>query len=173
MPTILSSAHDVQRTHLLAAIRGATVAAAAGVDPTAWASTASPRVLPGDAAGFVAGLHRGRLPAVELFQADDTWDRQTIRGGTINSTWVMRAHAPDITKAAAESRARKILLVSLAVLRADAYLDEGEEAFGSLVAGPFGHYLEVRITLAHVYARATYEVATFSVLSVSPPSVAI
>lgn len=172
MPTY-TTAHDVQRTHLLAAVRDATVAAAAGVDPAAWASTPSPRVLPGDAAGFVLGLHRGRLPAVEVFQAEDGWDWQANNGGTVNTAWVLRAHVPDLTKQAAESRARLILLVALGKLRADAYLAEGEESFGPFTAGPLGHYIEVRIVLAHTYCRTTYEVASIVILAVAPPAVVL
>jgi len=173
MPTIYATAHDVQREHLLDAIRDVTVAAAAGVAALDWASTTSPRVLSGDAAGYLGGLHRGRLPAVEVFQAEDAWARQAVNGGTLDTVWVLRAHAPDMSKTAAEARARRILLVALGVLRADAYLVEGEEGFGALVAGPLGHYVEVRITLAHTFCRTTYEVVALTVLTIAPPAVVI
>jgi hypothetical protein len=153
-----TTAHDVQRVAILAAVRGASVAAAAGVDPAVWASAASPRVLSGDAAGYLAGLHRGRLPAVEVFQASDRWDRQATNGGTILTVWVLRAHAPELDKAAAESRCRLVLATALAALRAVEYLAEGSEEFDTMQHGPLGHSLAVRLNLAHTYCRATYEV---------------
>lgn len=164
---MVTTAHDLQRERILAAVRLTAVADAAGVAPVAWASTTSPRVLVGDAAGYLAGLHRGRLPAVEVFQASDEWSHLSVGGGTIDTVWVLRAHAPDLTKAAAESRARGILLVALASLRADEYLREGGEEFGALVSGPLGHSLEVRITLVHSYCRSTYE--TDAVITPAPP----
>jgi len=167
----VTTAHDLQRERILAACRLSAVADAAGVSAPAWADTASPRVLPGNADGYVAGLHRGRLPAVEVYQDADTWDRQAITGGTINTVWVLRAHVPELSKAAAESRARMILCVCLAAMRSDEYLREGEEEFGSLTPGPLGHSLAVRLTLAHTYCRMTYE--TDAVVTPGDPVVVI
>jgi hypothetical protein len=163
----VTTVHDVQRERLLGALRVQAVADAAGVTLATWGSLTSPRVLPGDAAGYVAGLHRGRLPAVEVYQAGDRWDRQANNGGTINTTWALRVHVPELTKSAAESRARAVLLVALAMLRSDQYMFEGEEEFGAFAPGPLGHSLEVRITLAHTYDRATYE--TDAVIGPLPP----
>lgn len=159
---LYTSPHDVQRNAILAAVRDPTVAAVAGVVPATWASATSPRVLSGDAAGYLAGLHRGRLPAVEVFQAADQWVRQAANGGTILTEWVLRAHAPDLTKHAAESRCRAILLASLAALRAVEYLAEGSEEFDTMQHGPLGHNLAVRIALAHTFCRATYELTSRS-----------
>jgi hypothetical protein len=153
----MSTAHDLQRERLLAAVRLQAVADAAGVSFPVWASTTNPRVLPGDAAGYLAGLHRGRLPAVEVFQAADRWDRQATSGGVIASAWTLRVHVPDRDKATAESRARLILCTALAAIRSDDYLREGEEEFDAMQYGPLGHSLAVQVTLAHTYCRSTYE----------------
>jgi len=168
MPIV--TAHRVQRERILAACRQTGVADAAGVDAGAWASTTSPRVLPGDRAGYVGGLHRGRLPALEIHQTADTWERQATSGGTITTEWIMRAHVPEPSLAEAEERARGMLLVALANLRADPYLTEGREQFDAVQAGPLGHSLAVRFTLFHTYDRATYETDGIIAPPPAPPA---
>lgn len=153
----MSTAHDLQRERILAAVRLTAVADAAGVSAPAWASASNPRVLVGDAAGYVAGLHRGRLPAVEVFQAGDEWRHLVVDGGAIETAWILRVHVADLAKGAAESRARSIACTALAAIRSDPYLREGSESIGPLAPGPLGHTLEVRVGLVHSYDRATYE----------------
>lgn len=155
-----TSQHTVQLAAVLASVRHATVAAVAGVPYLAWSSTASPRVLAGDRAGYVAGLHRGRLPAVEVFAAPQEWERQTQDGGTVRTTWTLRAHHNGPTWDAADQACRAILQQALAVLRSGgpgAYLDEGGESFRVLAATPLGFALECDVALVHTYDRSTYE----------------
>jgi hypothetical protein len=159
--------HDVQLSRLLSACRLSAVAVAANVDPTAWASTTSPRVVLGDRGGYVQGLHRGRLPMVELVEAPQAWDRQTVNGGTIASAWDLRVHVNGPSWERAESLARGILQVCLASLRADPYLYEGEEAFEAVAASPLGFVLVCHMTMAHTYDRDTYE--TDAVITPAPP----
>lgn len=152
-----TSQHTVQLAALLTGCRDATVAAVAGVPFATWASTSSPRVIPGDKAGYVLGLHRGRLPAVEVFAAPQTWEHQAANGGTIRTTWTLRAHHNGPTWDAADQACRAILQQSLAVLRAQAYLSEGSEVFQPLTASPLGFQLECTLEMVHTYDRATYE----------------
>ncbi len=154
MPT---SAHTVQRDHLLAAVRDASVAIAAGVDAEAWASTTAPRVFARDHGGFCQGLHRGRLPAIELFETSDAWGRSTVAGGTITTSWTMRCHVPEISADAADSRGRAIALGALIMIRADPYMKDGNDQFGKLISGPLGFAFEITVGLIHVFDRATYE----------------
>lgn len=168
---MVTTAHDLQRERLLAAIRLEAVADAAGVAFPLWSSTTSPRVLVGDAEGYVAGLHRGRLPAVEIFPVADEWDRQTASGGLIASRWAIRAHVAELGKGAADSRARAILCVALAAIRSDDYLGEGGERFSELRPGPLGHTLTVELTLAHSFCRSTYE--TDAVITPGDPVVVL
>jgi hypothetical protein len=158
VPTI-TTVHDVQQTHLLTAARSAAVATAAGVAALVWASTTAPRVHVGDAAGFLSGLHRGRLPAVEMWPDSEGFGRQTRDGGTVSTVWVARCLAAGPSQSAAGAQARRILMALLATIRADEYLSEGDgspEAFGSLTSDPLGHTLEVRFSLVSTFDRATY-----------------
>ena len=167
----LQSPHDVQRDQLLAAIRDANVANVAAVAPGDWASTSSPRVLVGNANGYIAGLHRGRLPAVEIFQESDEWARQTVGGGEILTTWVVRCHVPDLGKQSADSLARRILLKALTFIRADTYFYEGSESFTALTPGPLGSFVELRVSMAFSYCRTTYELNQTSFLYRRPGGV--
>lgn len=157
--------HTVQLAALLAACRVSAVAVVAGVGAAAWASSTSPRVMQGDKAGYVRGLHRGRLPALEVFSAVQDWEHQAANGGTVRATWTLRAHHNGPTWDLAEAGCRAILAAALASCRATTspvadYLAEGSEAFRTLVASPLGFALECDILLYHTYDRATYGVAT-------------
>lgn len=152
-----TSQHTVQLAALLTGCRDATVAAVAGVPFSTWASTSSPRVIPGDKAGYVLGLHRGRLPAIEVFTAPQAWEHQSASGGTIRTAWTLRAHHNGPTWNAADQACRAILQQALAVLRAQAYLSEGSEVFQPLTASPLGFQLECTLETVHTYDRATYE----------------
>lgn len=157
MPATLS-AYDVQEAALLAALRDASVAGAAGVAEAQWASVSSSRVMVGDRAGYVAGLHRGRLPAIEAFVEDEKWDHVTRTGGTMATTWVLRIHAPGPFQAAASRRLKLILAVARAVVRLNPYFDSGEgEEVGAVLPTPMGFALECRVRMLHSYDRLTYE----------------
>lgn len=152
-----TSQHTVQLAALLTGCRDATVAAVAGVPFATWASTTSPRVLPGDKGGYVLGLHRGRLPALEVFAAPQEWEHQATEGGTIRTVWTLRAHHNGPTWDAADQACRAILQQALAVLRTQAYLFEGSESFRSLAASPLGFQVECDVQMVHTYCRTTYE----------------
>lgn len=155
------------------ACRDATVAALAGVGPSAWASVASPRVVTSDANGYVAGLHRGRLPMVEIHHPADVWDHQAVSGGVTTATWIVRVHVNGPSWFAADSLARIIGQAILGLCRMDEYLREGNELIGSLQPDPLGFHLDISLTLVTTYCRQTYEITTLSVLSIAPPAVVI
>jgi len=161
--------HDVQREAILAAVRVAGVATAAGVDPLVWGSTSAPRVLCSDAAGYVGAIHRGRLPLVEIWQGPTRWERQTKDGGLLATEWRMRAHVPGPSWADAQARALAIIQTAFAALRANAYLEEGGEAVEELQASPLGFSLVASVQLFHSFARDTYE--TDATIIPPPPPV--
>jgi len=152
------TAHSITRDTVLATLRGAMLADAAGVTPAVWASTASPRVLAGTREGYLAGLHRGRLPAVEVWQEDESWTREAVDGGTHLATWAMRIHVPGPGLDTADALARQILAAAFALIRGDAYQETGGgEAAEALSASPYGFALVARFRLALSYGRDTFE----------------
>lgn len=168
---MIATQHDLQRERILLACRLGVVASAASVDPVAWASTASPRVIPTDGAGYVAGLHRGRLPAVEVFQREPEWLRQSAGGGTMRATWVLRVHVPGPRYDQAASLARAIGQLCLAAIRSDEYLMEGSDREVRFQADPLGYSLEYEVSLAHVFCRIDYE--TGAVITPGDPVVVV
>ena len=154
MPT--NTQHYLQRERLLGAARLQVVADAAGVALALWASTTSPRVLCSNGQGYVGAIHRGRLPLIEFWQADDQWERQTPGCGTTYTAWVMRVHVNGPSWQAADSMARGIAQMALAAIRSDAYLKEGDEVMTELVATPLGFALDTTINLVQTFSRSDY-----------------
>lgn len=152
----MSTAHDVIRDNLIAAFRSDAVADAAGVPRAVWESATVPRVMAGDRAGFIGMLHRGRLPAVEIFEEDSSYVRQSFPGGTLNSVWTVRVHVGD-RAVDAESLMRSIMLHGFVQVRANPLLPEGEESMGKATMEPLGHRLEASLTFFHAFGRDTYE----------------
>ena len=152
------SAHDVLRALILATLRGPSVAAIAGVAALSWASTTSPRVLAGTRDGYIAGLHRGRIPALEVWPESESWEHQAVEGGTQISAWAIRAHVPGPSLETADAAARRLIAASFAVLRAQDVLSEGGgEASDLLSSSPYGFSLTARLSFATSYGRDTYE----------------
>lgn len=155
------SAHDVTRAAILGTLRLPALASVAGVQADVWASTASPRVLTGDRQGYVAGLHRGRLPAIEVWSESEAWTREAEAGGALSTTWALRVHTPGPSLEQADARARLILAAAISLLRAAPGLEHGQqESSGALVASPFGFALEMRFSLVHSYGRDASEVTS-------------
>jgi hypothetical protein len=112
----------------------------------------------GNKDGYVAGLHRGRIPAVELFQVSDEWATQQgdAHQGTVTSQWRIRVHAGGITEPAAEEVARRIAYAGLIIARSQDYLRVGGETIGSWSESPFGYALEIEFSVTHSTTRETY-----------------
>lgn len=155
----MGNVRDYQRDSLLTLLRGATVAAGAGVNSTVWAnSTTGQRVMVGDpGTGYVRGLHRGRLPAIVIFDAGYQTTHETTGGGTLAVSWKVQIHSAAPTQDAALSALHDILAPALAAIRGAAYWALGAEEIAPLQIGVLGHYLEITVTSAHSYGRDTYE----------------
>lgn len=169
MPT--NTQHDLQRERLLGACRIQAVADAAAIPLATWASTTSPRVTCHNGQGYVGGVHRGRLPMIEWWQTTQPWDRQMLNCGTIRTAWTMRVHVNGPSWEAADSLARGIAQTSLAAIRSDAYLAEGMESIGELVATPLGFALDTTLELVHTFSRSDYN--TGAIITPGSPVVVI
>jgi hypothetical protein len=154
MPT--NTQHDLQRERLLAACRIQPVADAAGIALALWSSTTSPRVISTNGQGYVGALHRGRLPMIELYQGDDSWERQTRGCGTTRTEWIVRVHVNGPSWSTADSLARGILQTALAAIRSDAYMVEGGETISQLEATPLGFAVQARVGLIQTFERDSY-----------------
>lgn len=139
---------------VLRALRATEMATCLGVDPTVWASTASPRVMVGDRNGYIGGLHRGRLPAIELWKEASEWERTSVNGGTMVSHWRMRFHHNGPTQELAEAALRVAVGVAFTMIRSNQIsgLDVGAtETIGEVVPSPYGFQVEAVIDFDHSY----------------------
>jgi hypothetical protein len=152
----MSTQYDLQSDMLLIACRLAAVAAVANVNPSDWASTISPRVQVGNSLGYVQGLHRGRLPFIELFQSPQTWESQTATGGTTETVWNIRCHVPGPTHAAAQSKAQEIIQVCLAAIRSLDYFFQGGQAFTELQESPLGFSLSCSMVFSQTFCKSDF-----------------
>lgn len=156
----VSTSHDLQRDTLLGACRLPAIANAAEVNATLWASTTSPRVACSNGQGFIGGLHRGRLPFIEVWQLpDQTWDRQSASGcGTMTTRWRARVHVNGPSWARADSMARAIMQTALVAIRSGDYLSVGDESISELLPSPLGFSLDADLSIEQTFDRQTYEI---------------
>jgi hypothetical protein len=73
------------------------------------------------------------------------------------SRWVARIHVGGSPQAPAAELAHAILRAGLAASKADPLLRYGPASVSPLVPGPFGHFLEVAMTVHTGYCVTTYE----------------
>lgn len=154
----MSDAHTAAKALLLAACRDSTVAAAAAIGSIEWVS----RVLTGDKDGFVSGLHRGRLPAVEVFQRSDKWTNlsQSDGGqGTMSAAWTLRVHSGQLDQSLAEEQCRAIVYAALIKIRENQYFWVGDEIVAGFDESPLGFSMTVDIDVVTVASRDSYESA--------------
>ncbi len=152
----MADAHTAAKALLLAAGRDTSVASVAGVGSVEWAT----RVQPGDKNGFIAGLHRGRLPAVEVFQKSDTWTLLSADEGgqgTMSATWTARVHSGLPDQDLAEDQVRAIIYAMLIKVRANRYFTIGDDIISNFSESPLGYALEVEMTVVTAMGRDTYE----------------
>ncbi len=149
-----TSIYTTARDLLLASWKGSPVAAAAGIDSVVWEG----RILLGDRQGYIAELHRGRLPAVELFMAQnsDQWTEHAYNLGNVRAVWRARIHVADLTQDAAEEHSRQIMYAGLIALRANNYFHVGEDRVIGFNGSTLGHTLEVEFDVDLVQSRETY-----------------
>ena len=147
--------HLLQAYYLQQSFSDAVVATAAGIDPSAWPG----RVYLGNAEGTLIGaLNRGRIPAIEIFHPQSSFDKRGYWGGIETLTWRIRVHVGGIQQATAQNLAHAIMRKGLAVARAIPTLRNGNVQVAGLTASPFGHYLEATIMVASAYAEDTYDI---------------
>jgi hypothetical protein len=152
----MADSHTAAKALLMAAGRDATVASAAGIATSPWSS----RVLAGNKEGYVAGLHRGRLPAIELFQTSDTWTQASAGDGghgTVSASWTVRVHSAIFNQDLAEEQCRSILYAMLVKARENAYFSIGEDAVQTFQESPLGYHIECQMTVITTMTRETYE----------------
>lgn len=151
----MADSHTAAKTLLLAKCRDYTVAAAAGVASGEW----STRVQAGNKDGYIAGLHRGRLPAVEVFQEGDTWTQASADSsgqGLVNARWTLRVHSGLVDQDLAEDQCRAIAYSCLIKIRDTEHFRIGEDALETFQESPLGYWMEVSITVQMVMTRADY-----------------
>lgn len=154
----MTDAHIAAKALMLSACREASVAAAAGIGGTEWVT----RVQAGDKDGFIAGLHRGRLPAVEVFQKSDRWtllsmDDNGTGQGTMSASWVMRVHSGLPNQDLAEDQCRAVAYAALIQIRSNRYFTIGDDVVSNFDESPLGYSLEVALEVVTAMGRDTYE----------------
>lgn len=152
----MADAHTAAKALLLAAGRDSTVAAAAGITTVDWAG----RVMPGNRDGYAHGLHRGRLPALEIFQNGDTWTQLTAQeggSGTMQASWTLRAHSGLPDQDLAEEQVRRIVYAALIKVREQGYFRIGEDTIETFDETPLGYSISVTVTVQTTMSRETYE----------------
>ena len=151
----MADSHTAAKTLLLAMCRDYTVAAAASVATLEWSS----RVLAGNKDGYIAGLHRGRLPAIEVFQVGDTWTQLSAENGgqgLVQARWTLRVHSGLYDQDLAEDQCRQIVYAALAKIRATDHFRIGEDAVETFDETPLGYSLEVQLTVQMAADRGTF-----------------
>ena len=152
----MADAHTAAKTLLLAAARDSTVAAAAGIATLTWQD----RVQPGNKDGFIAGLHRGRLPAVEIYQVSDAWTQLSADSsgqGVMLARWVLRVHSGLPDQDLAEDQCRAVLYAALVAARAQQYFRIGEDSLQDFNESPLGYSLTCDFSVQTTMSRETYE----------------
>lgn len=149
-----TSVHSVARDLLVAAFGDAAVANAAGVAALTWVG----RILKGDRDGYIAELHRGRLPAVEIIQEPgEAWKQSALDQGTVTASWRVRVHVGNLSQEDAEEASRDILYAGLIKVRATNYFKIGDETVNTFNASPLGFYLETVLDVVTAMDRTDYE----------------
>lgn len=152
----MADAHTAAKSLLLAACRDTSVAAVAGVGATDW----STRVQSGDKDGYIDGLHRGRMPAMEIFQKSDTWSLLSADNGgqgTMSARWMLRVHSGIPSQDLAEDQCRAIIYAALIKVRENRYFTIGDDIVSNFVESPMGYSMEVELEVVTAMGRDTYE----------------
>ena len=152
----MADSHTAAKALLLAMCRDASVSLVAGVAGGEWAT----RVQAGNKDGYIAGLHRGRLPAIEVFQEGDTWTQQSAGSGGLGvvlARWTMRVHSGMYDQDSAEEQCRAIAYSALIKIRETEHFRIGEDVLETFQESPLGYWMEISISVQMSMSRSTYE----------------
>lgn len=154
MPT---AAANVLRDAVRLALQASGVATAAGVAAGTWDNEPEDggHVFDGDGK-YIGGRNRGRLPFLEFWLDGHTATQLSYDGGTLDSVVLVRVHVGGKDIKTAESLANEIALQAVASVRSlpsDYYLWLGNESLETFRPGPWGHMLDVRMTVRQAYGR--------------------
>lgn len=153
----METVHTVARDLLLGAFRHVSVAGAAGIGAGAWLN----RVLSGNRNGYISDLHRGRLPAIEIYQvgAEDWVQLSADSGGmgVLRASWGVRVHVSGANQSVAEALARLILYNGLVQARGLYHFRIGNDNVGQFQATALGYMLETRLDVELAMGRSDYE----------------
>lgn len=141
------TAHSTGLAEILALAQSPTVANAAGVSVSVWGSRSSPRVLAANKNGYIWGLHRGRLPMVEIWQTGEMPERTSWFQGWVTTSWNIRVHVGGVDSQVSEQRARLLISTIIAVIRTNLRQKFGTERIGEFRPGVVGHVLEAQLTI--------------------------
>ena len=150
----------VLQSRLFTQLRSASVATAAGINSTLWAATDYPHVFYQDS-GFRGHRSRGRLPFIEFWIADQTFDKRWDIGGTISTNILLRVWVGGSDNEVADELAYDILMASVAAIRDDATDNltvQGRlDVVTPLTQGAWGHSRDCTMTIDLTYDVSTYE----------------
>lgn len=163
------TAHSTGLAEMLALAQTPTVANAAGVPVALWASVASPRVIAGNKKGYLWGLHRGRLPMVEIWQTAEDPNRTSWYRGWVTTSWNIRVHVGGVDIQVSERQARLIIATIIAVIRNNLRQKFGTEHIGEFMPGVIGHKLEARITSENTMDASSLTVSPGRILLENSP----
>lgn len=155
----MANTGTVLNARVFAALRAAGVATAAGVALGIWSSTATSRVFSG-IAGYLGGRNRGRLPFIEFSVSGQDFAHETLEGGTVTSSIIIRAHCGGRDPETSANLLREILTAGLVAIRSEAtdnYTALGDDQLGDVQLGPWGHMQDASLTIEHTFARSDYE----------------
>lgn len=127
-------------TRVFSALRGSTVAAAAGVAVGTWASTTAPRVFRGFGL-MVAGRNRGRLPFIEFDITGQQFAKDHYEGGTLTATVNLLAHCGGRDVEVSGNLLESMIVSGIAAIRSetsDNYVALGDESIEDAMPGPWG-----------------------------------
>ncbi len=168
----MSTTHSGLRDVLLSAWRTAPVASAAGVLFATWSSSTAPRVFDANG-GFVRGLHRGRLPCVEIWQQSSDFTPASYDGGPEVTRWMARAHSGLRLSSDAGDRCHAILRAGVAATRAQdsmVFPGPGNDSISELDQSPLGFFSEVSFSVVNSFGLDNYGGDDAADPGVTPPS---
>lgn len=150
----MSTLHTVARDGLVAAWSDPSVASVAGIAASVWPN----RVLKGNREGLISQLHRGLLPAVEIYQVDDHWKAMgDVTLGLVTSRWGIRVHVGSFDQIQGEELARNVAYAGLIKARANPYFTIGEETIAGFGDSPLGYTIEIQFDVQNAMDRRTFE----------------
>lgn len=140
---------------MIASAQGPAVAQAAGVPLEVWASVKSPRVMPGNKKGMTLGLHRGRLPFVEIWQASDQIDNTSSYDGWDTHQWNVRVSVGGFTQAIADRNAHELMAAVISAIRSNSRQKYGDSRIQGLTPGVLGFTLQAQVTIENRISLTT------------------